>query len=607
MKNSNSYKINSQLLLNNQIKKVENAYNNYSNLKYKNFENHTLNSFEFFHTKEKYHKRMNQISYSDLESMDSFSEIEKEPDDISNYSCLSFSKILNNCNPKDYKWELFPNEIAANQLKQEGGTCYMVSALEAMSHVPFLLNYIFNTFDTTFSQFSKKYKVKFWNKSYIVLNQFPIYYTNSYYFDKFAFDNFRGYAELKFMKPLEKEAYAIIFEKVWAVIRGGYNKLDGGKSKEVFKEVFGKSSQHFYNEKMKVFDLEIGPIRLQEIIHTKKSDEYWIKAKIPFENNLINPKNVFETIENAFKKDGAIITASINMIGNIETKLKKKKYTNKKENQIYQKLYDVNFVYTILGIHEEENQVFVKIKTSDNFLEKSELKKEDHFYYKIFYIPQEYFEFYNGGHAYSILGTYSPQNPWTGKIQHFVILKNPWRSGDDIREKINIKKIEKQISGFNDIININKKHYETGVFYMPKEYFEGWFRDIIICTPNYKENYPKVYENLELYKTISEYYKINSSQYFFNFNQGNQLIKTDIISKNNLNSNNKLIQQIKSNFVYDFKKDSMETIFWSGKNAYNFKKTTDEYIVQKGFKYEVKKGYELNEDDFCGGKFIILQ
>ncbi len=76
--NSNRYKINSQLLSNNQIKKVENAYNDYSNLKHKNFENRTFNSFEFFHTKEKYHKRMNQILYSDVEYMDCFREIEKD-------------------------------------------------------------------------------------------------------------------------------------------------------------------------------------------------------------------------------------------------------------------------------------------------------------------------------------------------------------------------------------------------------------------------------------------------------------------------------------------------------------------------------------------------
>ena len=519
-----------------------------------------------------------------------FTEIEKEPDDIFNYSCLWLYEILNNCYPQNYEWELFPKEIAANQLQQEGGTCYMVSALEAMSHIPFLLNYIFNTFDTTFSEYSKKYKVNFSNKSYTVLNQFPR-------------DTDAKIPILKFIKPLEKEAYAIIFEKVWAVIRKGYCNINGGHSKEVFEKVLAGFSQIMYNNKMNIFDLKIHSETKQQIIHSKKSDEFWIKKIICLENNKINPKDVFEIIENAFKKDGAIITTSINMISDIEKKLEEKKCTNEKEYKIYKKLYDINFDYTILSIHKEGNQNFVKIKTSDYCIEISEFKKEDNFNYKIFDIPEKYFEFYFGGHEYSILGTYSLVNPWTEKIQQFVIIKNPWRGGGyDIEEKINFQKIENQIYGFNDIININKQYNKTGVFYMPKEYFDGWFRDITICTPNYEEKYPKVYEHLELYKTISKEYKVNSSQYFFNFNQGNQLIKTDIISKKDFDSNKKLIQIIKSNFVYAFKQDSMETIFWSGKKAYNFQKATDDYIVQKGFKFEVKKEYELNQDDFCGGK-----
>ncbi len=91
-------------------------------------------------------------------------------------------------------------------------------------------------------------------------------------------------------------------------------------------------------------------------------------------------------------------------------------------------------------------------------------------------------------------------------------MKNPWRSGGE-KKKI-IEKIEKQFDDFDKIIKVNQKYDETGDFYMPKEYFECWFRDIIIYTPNYKENYPKVYDFLELYKTISKEYKMNSSQYF---------------------------------------------------------------------------------------------
>ena len=197
-----------------------------------------------------------------------FTEIEKEPNDIFNYSCLWLYKILNNCYPQNYEWELFPKEIAANQLQQAGGTCYMVSALEAMSHIPFLLNYIFNTFDTTFSEYSKKYKVNFSNKSYTVLNQFPR-------------DTDAKIPILKFIKPLEKEAYAIIFEKVWAVIRKGYCNINGGHSKEVFEKVLAGFSQIMYNNKMNIFDLKIHSETKQQIIHSKKSDEYWIKK-----NNL---------------------------------------------------------------------------------------------------------------------------------------------------------------------------------------------------------------------------------------------------------------------------------------------------------------------------------
>ena len=103
----------------------------------------------------------------------------------------------------------------------------------------------------------------------------------------------------------------------------------------------------------------------------------------------------------------------------------------------------------------------------------------------------------------------------TNKIQDFIILKNPWRSGDDIIEKFDIIEIENKIKPFQEIIEINNKHYETGVFYMPREYFEKWFRDLTICIPNYKKYFPEVYDCLILYKVVAKYYKIKSNQYYF--------------------------------------------------------------------------------------------
>ena len=110
---------------------------------------------------------------------DSFGNItfEYEPDDINKYSCSSFDKILNNCSPKNNEWELIPPEIAVNQLKQEVGNCYMVSALESLSHIPFLLLSIFGE---NFSSNQKKFKLTFKKNDgkseyYITLNRFPIY------------------------------------------------------------------------------------------------------------------------------------------------------------------------------------------------------------------------------------------------------------------------------------------------------------------------------------------------------------------------------------------------------------------------------------------------
>ena len=300
------------------------------------------------------------------------------------------------------------------------------------------------------------------------------------------------------MKPLEKEAFAIIFEKVWATIRGGYNKLSSGTTYEVLNKVLGTSSQYLYNDDMKIFDVE--PIDYyinkyyksfeyydfyKKIQKVKESDYNW-RNKISTNNSYkkINSKNVFETIRDAQKNEGAIITVSINM-----------------------------------------NQ---------------------------------------SGHAYSILGTYTKENPKTGKNQDFIILKNPWRSGNDIIEKLNIPKIEKLLYGLDNIIKINRNHYKTGVFYMPKEYFEGWFRNICMCKPDYKNNFPKVYEILNLYKAISEYYNIKAGSSFFDSIQGNELIKTDIISKENYESLLKIIQHNKSNFIYVYDLQNLGSIWYDG-------------------------------------------
>ena len=345
------------------------------------------------------------------------------------------------------------------------------------------------------------------------------------------------------MKPLEKEAYAIIFEKVWAVIRkGGYKKIDGGYTYEVLNRVFGTDATYLYNDNMKVFDLDpndyiksmekIGEKNkysydeiveiIKKIEEVKQSDRNNINNIKQVRDNKIKSKDSFKKIREAEKNKGAIITASIN-VG-------------------------------------------------------------------------------DGGHAYSVLGTYTIKNPLNGKIQDFVILKNPWRSGNEIIEKINLAAIENQIYGLNEIISINREHYKTGVFYMPREYFEGWFRNICICEPNYKEFFPKVYEALTLYKCISEYYNVDSGKLFFDSTQGNELIKTDIISKKDFKTLQKVIQQINSDKAYVYDKQTFSIIWSDGKN--NIESSCHYYFVKEknSFNVKMKKENEISENDFKNGE-----
>ena len=518
-----------KLDLNDRSQKTEEKINNKSKfIEPKKKKNQNQNNFNNFFSNDEIQNKSIDKNNKNFNN----ETIEKEPNDIKNFTCFSFNKIKNNCSPRNYKWILMPVKIAPNQLKQETGNCYMVSALEAMSNVPFLLTYIY---EENFSSNQEKYKLTFKRNDgqleyYIVSNEFPI--ENN---------------ELKYMKPLQNEAYAIIFEKVWAVIKGGYNLMDGGQVCKVLNKVLGTSSTNLYNDNMKIFNL--------------KTEDY-IKYK-----NLSN-----KSLENIRKSIQKVKISDVKWINEI----RRRKLTKIKSNKAFDAIREAE---TIKG-----GIINVSINMED------------------------------GGHSYSVLGTYSEINKKTGETQDFIILKNTWRSGDDIEEKINMPEIEKQIDGFDEIIKINRNHYETGIFYMPKEYFEGWFRSISICKPNYKENFPKVDKTLDLYKGIYEFYNINSDKTYFESFHGNELIKTNIISKKNLNVLLKIIHHIKSDINFVYKNEELSTI-WLDKNSNlvspkddknnDFDSLSDYYFIKKNntFIVELKEKKEMKEDDFIHSEF----
>ena len=425
-----------------------------------------------------------------------------EPEDINIYTAIPLSEIKNNCNPRNYKWVLFPKEIAANQLKQAGGTCYLVSAIESLSHIPNLLDYIFPN-AKNFSPFNDSFKVQFYGinikgkpTTFYINNEFPIE------------SNFN----LKFMKPLENEAYGIILEKAWASLVGGYKNIDGGRAYKVLNKLLGTSCKCVYNEKMEILTNNFKDKEIKEIEFIKKKNS----------NNKKDPEIIFNEIKNTYKDTCPIITTSINMK--------------------------------------------------------------------------------DSGHSYSVLGTYSETDPYDqNNTQEFIILKNPWRSGslNLEEEKINEKEINKIVDKFEDIKVINEVYKDTGIFYMPKEYFMKWFRDITICIPNYKKYFPKVYNSKILYEAINNFYGYNSNQNFFDISQGNRLIKINIISKKKFeDTGKKIIQNNDSEFAYVYDNSLLSSI-WRCKNKVGI--TPDYCFTRKknNEKYELNKNPEsLNFNDY---------
>ena len=208
----------------------------------------------------------------------------------------------------------------------------------------------------------------------------------------------------------------------------------------------------------------------------------------------------------------------------------------------------------------------------------------------------------DGGHEYSILGIYSDDNTHNlFDSEEFVILKNPWRSGSSDREieKINEKEINKIVNSFKDIKAINDKYMDTGVFYMPKEYFKKWFRDVTICIPDYKKYFPKVYNDRNLYEAINSFYGYNSNQNYFDISQGNRLIKVNIISKKNFEeTKKKIIQNKGSQFAYVYDNNSLSSI-WRCKNKIGI--TPDYCFARKSGeqKYNLYKNpSSLNFNDY---------
>jgi hypothetical protein len=76
---------------------------------------------------------------------------------------------------------------------------------------------------------------------------------------------------------------------------------------------------------------------------------------------------------------------------------------------------------------------------------------------------------------------------------------------------------------------MNEKYPETGIIYMPMDYYYDWCSDYTICTPDYKTISPNTHQHFQLYKKLMELYNMNSSKFYFDIDDGGKFVKTNLI------------------------------------------------------------------------------
>ena len=145
------------------------------------------------------------------------------------------------CELKDsHEWKLFTSKIEPDDVTQGLiGDCYFISAVAALTEYP---NLIFEKFRT------KEYNdIGYYEMILFIDGEWQIVFVDDYF--PFYGDQF------VFAQPNSKEMYAILLEKAWAKINGGYSNISYGCIFEILLLLTGFPSEIIKNEKDKPLSL----------------------------------------------------------------------------------------------------------------------------------------------------------------------------------------------------------------------------------------------------------------------------------------------------------------------------------------------------------------
>ena len=135
-------------------------------------------------------------------------------------------------------------------------------------------------------------------------------------------------------------------------------------------------------------------------------------------------------------------------------------------------------------------------------------------------------------HSYSVLGAWKITR---GNVTKQILsIKNPWSSGNNEQENFDLKSLFNSISGFPTLIEFNKKYFcpsqktptrnyyddiignkgfntHNSIFIAPLDFLMergNGLASIEAHTPNYKNDFPEVEEQIELYNKLDSLFKL---------------------------------------------------------------------------------------------------
>ena len=135
------------------------------------------------------------------------------------------------------KWDLIGNNFEKRDILQGNiGDCYFLSALVALTHYPYLIAEKFRT---------KKFNnIGYYEMIFFIDGEWQIVFVDDY----FPFDPSQD--ELVGARPNHNELWAILLEKAWVKLNGGYTNTFGGLFSEAISDLTGFPTVIFKHNKL---------------------------------------------------------------------------------------------------------------------------------------------------------------------------------------------------------------------------------------------------------------------------------------------------------------------------------------------------------------------